>query len=100
MPKYKTDRPFTEEQLKSMDVIHDPATKLFTDQDDPSYVLDKFINGVECGSLQLWFRENFPKIGYEINEHVLHITFPMLIKAISDIVRPKVYEHFGDDVVF
>ena len=100
MNTYKTDRPFTEAQLRSMDVIHDPATKLFRDQNDPSYVVPNFISGVECGSLQLWFRENFPKIGYEINQHVLHITFPMLIKAISDIVRPKVYEHFGDDVVF
>ena len=100
MPTYKTDRPFTEEELKSMDVIHDPNTTMFQDQNDASYVVEDFINGVECATLQLWFRDNFPKIGYEINQHVLHITFPMLHKVVSDIVRPKVYEHFGDDVVF
>jgi len=100
MPTYKTDRPFTEEELKSMDVIHDPNTKMFQDQNDESYLVEDFITGVECATLQLWFRDNFPKIGYEINQHVMHITFPMLHKVVSDIVRPKVLEHFGDDVVF
>ena len=100
MPTYKTDRPFTEEQLKAMDVIHDPDTQLFEDQYDESYCIEDFINGVECATLQMWFAENFPKIGYEINQHVMHITFPMLQKVVSDIVRPKVLEHFGDDVIF
>lgn len=100
MPKYKTDRPFTEQQLKAMDVIHDPNTKMFEDQYEGSYVVEDFISGVECATLQLWFKDNFPKIGYEINEHVLHITFPMLIQTISNIIRPKIYEHFGDDIVF
>lgn len=100
MPTYKTDRPFTDEQLRKMDVIHDPNTKLFQDQNDESYVVEDFINGVECATLQLWFRDNFPKIGYEINQHVLHIAFPMLHKVVSEIVRPKVLDHFGDDVVF
>jgi hypothetical protein len=100
MPIYKTDRPFTEEQLKEMDIIHDPNTTMFEDQYDESYVVEDFISGVECATLQLWFKDNFPKIGYEINQHVLHITFPMLHKVVSDIVRPKIYEHFGDDVVF
>ena len=100
MPTYKTDRPFTEEQLKSMDVIHDPNTKMFQDQNEDSYCIEDFINGVECATLQMWFSENFPKIGYEINQHVMHITFPMLHKVVSDIVRPKVLEHFGDEVVF
>ena len=98
--KYKTDRPFTQDELKAMDIIHDPNTTMFEDQNEASYVVEDFINGVECATLQLWFRENFPKIGYEINQHVLHITFPMLHKVVSDIVRPKVYEHFGDDVIF
>ena len=44
MPKYKTDRPFSQEELKKMDVIHDPATKLFEDQYDDSYVVEEFIN--------------------------------------------------------
>jgi hypothetical protein len=100
MPKYKTDRPFTEEQLEGMDVIHDPNTKMFECQYEESYVVEDFINGVECGTLELWFKDNYPKIGYDINDHVYHITFPMVHKVVSDIVRPKIYEHFGDDVIF
>lgn len=100
MPNYKTDRPFSHDELKKMDVIHDPNTTLFEDQYEDSYVVENFINGVECASLQYWFNENFEKIGYNINGHVLHITFPMLIPAISNIVRPKIYEHFGDDIIF
>jgi len=100
MPKYKTDRPFSQEELKKMDVIHDPATKLFEDQYDDSYVVEEFINETEREILSTFFKENFEKIGYDINGHVLHITFPMLIPAISEIVRPKIYEHFGQDVIF
>jgi hypothetical protein len=100
MPKYKTDRPFTEEQLEAMDVIHDPNTKMFKCQYEDSYVVEDFINGVECGSLDLWFRDNYPRIGYDINDHVYHITFPMLYEVVSDIVRPKIYDHFGNDVIF
>ena len=98
--KYKTDRPFTQEQLKSMDVIHDPATTLFEDQNDSSYILPNFINDAECDFLAKFFHDNFDEIGLNINDHVLHITYPMAIKEIDDIVRPKIYEHFGDDVIF
>ena len=100
MPIYRTDRPFSETKLKAMDIIHDPDTKLFEDQKEESYTVDEFINDRECNQLRTYFKENFDKIGYNINNHVLHITYPMLIPEISDIVRHKVLEHFGDDVIF
>ena len=40
--KYKTDRPFTQEELKAMDVIHDPNTTMFEDQNDKSKALCKY----------------------------------------------------------
>ncbi len=98
--KFKTDRPFTQDELKAMDVIHDPATRLFEDQNDKSYSLPNFINDDECDFLAKFFNDNFDKIGLNINDHVLHITYPMAIKDIDDIVRPKIYEHFGEDVIF
>ena len=98
--KYKTDRPFSQEELKQMDVIHDPNPSLFSDQNDKSYVLKDFINDSERDKLSLFFSKNFDKIGLNINDHVLHITYPMLIKEIDEIIRPKIYEHFGDDVIF
>ena len=98
--KYKTDRPFSQEELKQMDVIHDPNPSLFSDQNDKSYVLNDFINDSERDKLSLFFSKNFDKIGLNINDHVLHITYPMLIKEIDEIIRPKIYEHFGDDVIF
>lgn len=100
MPKYKTDRPFSKEELINMDVIHDPRPCWFEDQNEPSYIVENFINDSERETLSNYFKDNFDKIGYILNDHVLHITFPMLIKEISDIVRPKIHEHFGDDIVF
>ena len=100
MPRYKTDRPFSEQELINMDVIHDTNPSLFTDQDEESYVEKDFINDSERNTLSAFFKDNFDRIGYNINGHVLHITFPMLIPAISDILRPKVLQHFGSDVVF
>ena len=98
--KYKTDRPFSQEELKKIDVIHDTNASLFEDQNEESYVVENFINDTERDALSLFFTDNFNKIGLNINDHVLHITYPMLIKEISDIVKPKIYEHFGDDIVF
>ena len=100
MPTYKTDRPFSEQELINMDVIHDTNPSLFTDQNEESYVEKDFIDDSERDTLSAFFKDNFDKIGYEINGHVLHITFPMLIPTISDILRPKVLQHFGSDVVF
>ena len=98
--RYKTDRPFTKEELKGMDVIHDPDTALFTDQNDPSYVVKDFINDAERDVLSQFFKDNFDTVGLNINDHVLHITYPMAIRDIDEIIRPKIYEHFGDDIVF
>ena len=89
MPRYKTDRPFTQEELKQMDIIHDPNTTLFEDQYEESYVVEDFINENERQTLSSFFSDNFDRIGYNINGHVLHITFPMLIPEISSIVRRK-----------
>jgi len=98
--KYKTDRPFSQEELKAMDIIHDPDTKLFKDQYEKSYVVEDFINDFERDMLSNFFKENFDDIGLNINDHVLHITYPMAIEEINNILRPKIYEHFGNDVIF
>ncbi len=98
--KYKTDRPFSQEALKKMDIIHDTNPSFFKCQYDESYVVKDFINDSERDIMSSFFKEHFEKIGMNINDHVLHITYPMLIKEISEIIRPKIYEHFGDDVIF
>ncbi len=98
--KYKTDRPFSQEELKAMDVIHDPNTTLFKDQYEKSYIVENFINDFERDVLSNFFNDHFKDIGLNINDHVLHITHPMAIEEINNIVRPKIYEHFGDDVIF
>ncbi len=98
--RYNTDRPFSQEELKKMDVIHDPNTTMFEDQYDESYTVENFIDDNERDALSLYFKNNFDKIGFNINDHVLHITHPMSIKEIAEIVKPKIYDHFGKDVVF
>lgn len=100
MPRYKTDRPFSEDELSKMDVIHDPNTQMFKDQYEESYVVEDFIDDVECIKLSHFFEKNFDSIGYNINDHVYHIIHPMSIPEVSDIVKGKIYDHFGRDIVF
>ena len=40
---YRTDRPFSDEELRTMDIIHNPNVKMFKDQNEPSYVIHDFI---------------------------------------------------------
>lgn len=100
MPNYKTDRPFSDSELLNMDIIHDPNTTLFTDQNEESYIIENFINNEEREKLSTFFKKNFEIIGFNINNHVLHIVHPILISDISDIVREKILNHFGKDIVF
>ena len=43
MKNCKANKPFDDETLKNMDIIHDPNTKFFKDQYEPSYSIDNFI---------------------------------------------------------
>ena len=43
MKKVKANKPFDDETLKNMDIIHDPDTKFFRDQYEPSYSIENFI---------------------------------------------------------
>jgi hypothetical protein len=98
--KYKTDRPFTQNELINMDVIHDPNPQLFIDQNEESYVVKDFINELERKTILDFFIKNLEGEGLEINNHIFHITFPMNFPEIADIIKPKIYEHFGKDIIF
>ena len=100
MPYYRTDRPFADRKLRNMDIIHNPNTTLFQDQYESSYCIPDFITDKERLELLEVWNDRFDTMGEIINDHIYRITYPMLIKEISDIVRPKIYEHFGDDIVF
>ena len=39
-------------------------------------------------------------VGYNINGHIVNIWHPISYEVIDRICRPKIYEHFGDDVIF
>jgi len=47
MNKFKTDKPFKNDELRNMDIIHNPDVKLFKDQYEGSYVIEEFINDKE-----------------------------------------------------
>jgi len=100
MNKFKTDKPFTNEELLNMDIIHNSNTKLFKDQNDSSYIIKDFISEDERILLKDYFDNEFTKTGENINDHIFRITYPMKHKLISNIIRPKIYEHFGDDIIF
>lgn len=96
----KTDKPFTDEELKNMDIIHNPNVKFFQDQNEPSYIINDFISQAEKNLLLEYFNIAFEEYGEIINNHIFRIAYPMKHKLISDIIRPKIYEHFGDDIIF
>ena len=100
MPSYKTERPFADADLKTMDIIHNPKTSLFTDQNDKSYCIKNFISEEERLTLLDFWNTNFDTAGEIINEHIYRITYPMTYPIISDIIRPKIYEEFGEDTIF
>lgn len=100
MPSYKTDRPFSDEELKYMDVIHNPNTTLFKDQYEPSYTINNFITDEERLKLLSAWDDSFDTNGEIINTHIYRLVYPMKVKLISDIIRPKIYEEFGDDTIF
>ena len=68
--KYKTDRPFTQNELINMDVIHDPNPQLFIDQNEESYVVKDFINELERKTILDFFIKNLEGEGLEINNHI------------------------------
>ena len=100
MPSYKTDRPFSDEELKYMDVIHNPNTTLFKDQYEPSYTINNFITDDERLKLLSAWDDSFDTNGEIVNTHIYRLVYPMKVKLISDIIRPKIYEEFGEDTIF
>ena len=85
MNKFKTDKPFTKEELLNMDIIHNPNTKLFKDQNDSSYIIKDFISEDERIMLKDYFDSEFALTGENINDHIFRITYPMKHKLISNI---------------
>jgi hypothetical protein len=73
---------------------------MFKDQNEPSYVIHDFITDTEREQLLCAWDYHFNTNGEIINEHIYRIVYPMLIKEISDIIRPKIYEEFGEDTIF
>ena len=59
MNRFKTDKPFTNEELLNMDIIHNPNTKLFKDQNDSSYIIKDFISEDERIMLKDYFDSEF-----------------------------------------
>ena len=100
MKNCKANKPFDDETLKNMDIIHDPNTKFFKDQYEPSYSIQNFITEQErVQLLDFWYKE-YNNVGWEINGHIVNIPHPIRYSVINDILRPKVYEHFGEDMIF
>jgi len=98
MPSYKTNKIFKDDELRNMDIIHNPDVKLFKDQYEDSYIIDEFINDKEKDTL-IDFYEKYKNVEV-VNNHIYHIIFPLKEKIISDILRPKIHEHFGDNIYF
>ena len=95
---YITDKIFSDDELRNMDIIHNTDVKLFEDQYEDSYTIDNFISEKEKDTL-IDFYEKYKNVEV-VNHHIYHIIFPLKEKVISDILRPKIHEEFGDDIYF
>ena len=99
MIKCKANRPFDEDTLKNMDIIHDPNTKFFKDQYEPSYCIP-FLSDKEREQLLKFWYDEYDNVGWNINGHIVNIPHPIKYDAVAEIVKPKIYDHFGDDIIF
>ena len=99
MKEYKTDKIFSEEQLKNMDIIHNSNIELFEDQNESSYIIENFISENERLLLERYFRSEIEISGEIINNQICRVTYPMKHKLISNLIRDKIYDHFGDDII-
>ena len=99
MIRCKANKPFDDDTLKNMDIIHDPNTKFFKDQYDPSYIIP-FITEQEREQLLKFWYDEYENVGWNINGHIVNIPHPIRYDIVADIIKPKIYKHFGDDIVF
>ena len=99
MIRCKANKPFDDNTLKNMDIIHDPNTKFFKDQYDPSYIIP-FITEQEREQLLKFWYDEYENVGWNINGHIVNIPHPIRYDIVADIIKPKIYKHFGDDIVF
>ena len=77
MKTVKANKPFDDETLKNMDIIHDPNTKFFKCQYEPSYSIQNFITEEErLRLLKVWYDE-YDNIGWNINGHIVNIQHPI-----------------------
>ena len=68
MPSYKTNKIFKDDELRNMDIIHNPDVKLFEDQYEDSYTVDNFINDNEKDIL-IDFYEKYKDVEV-VNNHI------------------------------
>lgn len=77
MKLVKANKPFDDETLKNMDIIHDPNTTFYKDQYEPSYSIEEFITEDERTKLlEFWYNE-YHIHGWEINGHIVNIPHPI-----------------------
>ena len=72
MPNYITDKVFSDDELRNMDIIHNPDVKLFEDQYEDSYTIDNFISEKEknTSSTKIYEkRSQQPLPGLSIHSH-------------------------------
>ena len=71
MPNYITDKVFSDDELRNMDIIHNPDVKLFEDQYEDSYTIDNFISEKEKDTL-IDFYEKYKNVEV-VNHHILSL---------------------------
>lgn len=82
------------------DIIHDPDIYFFENDDEPSYVIEDFIDEEERTFLHNFFDYEYAKTGENINNKVMHITHPITYTVIRDMLESRIKKEFGEDIVF
>ena len=89
------------EQIKNMDIIHDPNSKSFQHlvSDEPTYMINNFISEEERIALIDFYFKTFLEEGHAINNVYRQVIHPLNYSLVSEILKSKIHKELGDDII-
>lgn len=95
MPKFYKSNPASV-LPPDKDIIHDPDIRFFENEDEPSYMIENFIDEGEISALLNFFNQEYEENGENINNKILHINHPSRYELVREITHSKLQKQFGD----
>jgi len=99
MPKFYKSNPGIN-LPEDKDIIHDPNIQFFKNNDQPSHVIEKFLDDKERKILLDFFLNEYENNGENVNNKILRINHPSDYQLIQEIVHDKLKTQLDEDFTF